>query len=69
MKKEEKETRELCVLVLDTSVQCQENPEWLLETVEQRMYVCDAHLANALRKCGVPALVNCYKSSRGKPAG
>lgn len=69
MKKEEKETRELCTLVIDTSVQCQEDPSWLLETEVQRLYVCDAHLAIALRKCGVPALVNCYKPLRGCRAG
>lgn len=69
MKKEEKETRELCTLVLDTSVHCQEDPKWLLETEVQRMYVCDAHLANAIRKCGVPALINCHTPLRGNQGG
>lgn len=69
MKKEDMVTRELCTLVFDTSIECKGDPVWRLDNECETMYVCDAHLANAIRKCGAPAIINCYTPIRGCRVG
>jgi hypothetical protein len=39
---------------------------WQLHSTERCMYVCDAHLANGLRQCGLPALVDQHVASHKK---
>jgi hypothetical protein len=59
-------TKELCSLITDNSVMCHGEPTWQLHSTERCMYVCDAHLANGLRQCGLPALVDQHVASHKK---
>jgi len=51
-------TKELCSLMSDFNVQCHGEPKWQLHSTERCLYVCDAHLPNGLRLCGLPALID-----------
>lgn len=53
-------TRELCFLFSDQVVACRGEPTWELHNKNRCIYVCDAHLANGLRICGAPILVDVH---------
>lgn len=53
-------TRELCFLFSNQEIACRGEPVWELHNKNRCIYVCDAHLADGLRKCGLPALIDSH---------
>lgn len=62
MEKREKVTIEMCFHHDEERNPCTETPQWKLKNDKGRILkACDVHLADGLRRCGLPALVEAYE--------
>jgi hypothetical protein len=61
VEKREKVTIDMCFHLDEKRDPCTELPRWKLKNDKGRVLkACDAHLADGLRRCGLPARVDEY---------